>query len=431
MKMARCLLWLTVIVCCSACGAPSLRYKKQVNRMFAAGEFAAAAQHIEKSKNKEYSRHDRLLYYLDSGAALHDAMDYIASDTRLNLAQERIDELFTQSVSAHAAQYLINDLTVPYQPASYERALTYYYRAMNFLSKGDIENAAVEAKRAVYYLDAVRSSKEGADNPFVQYFMSLVFESAGKRDDARISRMRAAQLNNAAVRSLTAATPAPDNWGEVVLVHANGVAPLKKSETFQVAWDHVFLWMNDPMEGETTASPQVRNAIASGLFGHTITLSYPVLEDQPYMIAASEAITAQGKVYPTWLLEDLSADAKAELKSKETATLLRMALRVAAKRVAAVQARHAATNASKEDNIGYLAEMFVNILGAATERADTRQWFTLPAQWRLTRFYVPPGTQDITLRFRNGFGNIVGEYTFKNVVVPAGGRVYLHHRTAK
>ena len=49
----------------------------------------------------------------------------------------------------------------------------------------------------------------------------------------------------------------------------------------------------------------------------------------------------------------------------------------------------------------------------------------------MTRFYVPAGRQDIVLRFRDGFGNIVGEHTFENVPVSAGGRVYLHYRTAK
>ena len=111
--------------------------------------------------------------------------------------------------------------------------------------------------------------------------------------------------------------------------------------------------------------------------------------------------------------------------------MLRMAIRAAAKRTAAVQARHAAYQASSDESIGQLAEMFVSFLGAITEKADTRQWFTLPAQLRMSRFYVPSGKQDILLRFKDGFGNIVGEYKFEDLDVKPNGRIYLHYRTAK
>ena len=148
---ARWITLLTVLICCSACGAPSLRYKKEVNKLIAAGQFDEAAAKLENVKHKEYSRRDRVLFYLDSAAVLHDAAQYEQSDHRLAFAQDRIDELFTQSISAHAASYLVNDLTGPYQPAPYERALTYYYRAMNFLSQADVGGALVEANRAVYY----------------------------------------------------------------------------------------------------------------------------------------------------------------------------------------------------------------------------------------------------------------------------------------
>ncbi|MBO7237691.1 MAG: hypothetical protein J6U96_00155 [Elusimicrobiaceae bacterium] len=419
-------------ICCAACGAPSLRHKQEVNKLLAAGEFGAAAQKLESVRTKQYSRRDRVLYQLDSGAVLQDGGQYDQSDERFSAAQERIDELFTRSVSAYSARFFINDLTAPYQPAIYEQMLTYYYRAMNFLARGDLQGALVEANRAVFYLDHL-SDKNAAhwqNDAFVQYFMSLVFESAGKRDDARIARSRAAQSNGAAVDALKMQA-LPDGWGEVVIVHANGVVPLKKSQTFQIAWDRIWLWMNDAAEGESNVSPEVQNAISSGLMGHSITLSYPVLETQNYRIASSEAVTAQGQVYPTQLLGNVADAVETDLKEKQAGYFVRMATRAAAKRVMAVQARHATEKASKDESLGNLAELFVGILGAATEKADTRQWFTLPAQFRLTRFYVPAGQQDITLRFKDGNGKIVGEHTFEKVPVQPGGRVYLHYRTAK
>ena len=434
MKKARLfILLLAVVIGCSACGAPSLRHKKEVNKLIAAGDFNAAVQKIESVKKSEYSRRDRLLYQLDTGAVLHDAAQYPQSDERFAAAQDRIDELFTQSISAHVGQYIINDLTVPYQPAPYERMLTYYYRAMNFLSQQDINGALIEANRAVFYLDHLSGSEAAhwQNEPFIQYFMSLVFESAGKLDDARISRARAAQSNPGTVQTLKPSTSLPNGWGEVIVVHANGAVPLKKSKTFQISWNHLRVLFNEAQEGQRELSPEIQNAIVSGLLGNSITLSYPVLEDQSFRIASSEVITEQGEVYPTYLLGDVSGSARKDLKANETSTLLRMALRVATKRVAAVQAKKAASSASKEDTVGELTEMFFSLLGAATEKADTRQWFTLPAEFRITRLYVPAGTQNISLRFRDGNGNIIGEHVFENITIPAGGRRYLHYRTAK
>lgn len=433
MKKARLIaLLLAALVCCSACSAPSLRYKKNVNRMIAAGDFGAAQQRLESAKSKQYNSRDRILYQLDSAAILHDGRQYEESDKRLSAAQDRMEELITPSVSGHTAQYLVNDLTTAYVPAVYEQAFTYYYRAMNFLSMGNVRGALIEANRAVFYLDHVpgRKAKHWQNEPFVQYFMSLVFESAGKLDDARIARTRAARQNAAAVEALT--LPAiPPGYGEVVLVHGNGLLPLKKNATFQVAWGDVWLWMNDPVEGDSEIDPSVRNAISAGLLGNAVTVAYPVLEEQPYEIKFSEAITEQGETFPTRLISDVASEIQTDLKDKEISTLLRAAVRAAAKRVAAVQANHAVKKSTEHEMAGTLAEMFISFLGAITEKADTRQWFTLPAQWRLARFYVPQGKQDIVLRFRDGYGKIIGEYVFKDIQVPSGGRVYLHHRTGK
>ena len=138
-----------------------------------------------------------------------------------------------------------------------------------------------------------------------------------------------------------------------------------------------------------------------------------------------------GKHYFTQKMADFSAAAKLDLEEKMPGILFRTATRAVAKQVASVQARHAVVSAADSDAWGDLAGMFVSVLGAATESADTRQWFTLPAQFRMAHFYVPAGDQNIVLRFQDGFGNIVGEHTFENVPVRPGGRVYLHYRTAK
>ena len=445
-------LLLVALVCCSACGAPSLRHKKEINKLLAQGEYLVASNQLEAAKNKEYKAKDALLYYLDNGAVYHDSGLVAESDELLDLAQKRIDELFTQSVSGHAGRYLINDLTIPYYPAPFEQALTYYYRAMNFLSRGYVNSALVEANKAVYYLAQLRGSKSGGyrDDPFVQYFASLIFESAGKLDDARISRTRAYQAYQNSGKKDLAETFVFDKpvegWGEVVLVHANGQVPLKKSKTFQVLWADIIIWgrslrklhyldvetnRNTESADDGMFTIEMENAVLAGLVPNSLTISYPVLEAQNYEIKSSEAVTADGRVHPTRLVGDIEGAIQADLEEKRIPTFVRAGARAIVKKIAAEQAGKAMQEATEDANIGELTTMILNFLGALTERADTRQWFTLPAQMRLTRFYVAPGRQDIVLRFKDGFGNIISEHTFQNVLIRPNGRVYLHYRTAK
>ena len=41
--------------------------------------------------------------------------------------------------------------------------------------------------------------------------------------------------------------------------------------------------------------------------------------------------------------------------------------------------------------------LLANLLGAVTERADTRSWLTLPGQVHVLRLHLPPGRHDVKL----------------------------------
>lgn len=435
MKARICLLGLALV--CSACAAPSLRYKTEINRLSAAGKFQEADERVTAKKNKLYKKKDAVLFYLDRAALLHDAQNPAASDEMLASAQEYIDELYAKSVSASVGRLFINDLTTPYYAANYERALTYYYRAQNFLQRGDVSSAAVEARRAVFFLDHLRADKRKGynDDPFVQYFASLVFESVGQRSDARIARQNALNAYQRLGGKLGVSAPEfsiPKNageLGEVIIFHYNGLLPLKKTQTVQVAWSEAVAMASSPQETTDSVSPEVQNALTAGLFGSAVTLSYPVLTPQPFSVASS-FVEADGQTYVTQKVADFAGAAKMDLDEKLPGIWFRTATRAVAKQVAAAQARQAARSAANDDTVGDLAGMFVSALGAALEKADTRQWFTLPAEVRMTRLFLTPKTQDIKLLFRDGYGNIIGEHVFENVPVARGGRIYLHHRTA-
>ena len=174
---------------------------------------------------------------------------------------------------------------------------------------------------------------------------------------------------------------------------------------------------------------QVANALDAGFLGHAITLAYPVLETQ-YFTVASSAVQANGQTYRLQKVADFAATARLDLDENLPGIWLRTITRAIAKQVVAEQTRQAVKSATKDEGWSNLAGLALNILGAATEKADTRQWFTLPAEVYMTRIFVVPGQQNIRLLLRDGYGNIVGEKIFEQVQVKRGGRVFLHFRTA-
>ncbi len=423
-------------VLCSACGAPSLRYKYEVNKLAAQGNFEQAADYVKDKAKSNYGSRDELLYELDRATLLHDAQDAPQSDVLFAAAQQQIVNSYTKSVSASASRLLVNDLTTPYYAANYETALTFFYRAMNFLQQQDVMSAGVEARKAVFFLDHLRGDKKHGydDDPFVQYMASVIFESTGELSDARIARTNALKAYEKRGWSQpNFAVPSDwQNYGEVIVVHYVGQVPLKKSQTMQVAWHKLMSMADSPVEGEAI-SPQVQNAIRAGLTGSAVTIAYPVVEPQPYLIAGSY-LSVNGQRVRMQKMSDVAELMQQDLREKLPGIWFRLATRAVLKRVAAVQARHAVDGSSKEGKewgaAGWLAEMAVSLLGAATEKADTRQWFTLPAEIYMTRAFVAPGTQDITLQLTDKNGAVVGQHTFGNVAVAKGGRVFLHHRTA-
>ena len=88
---------------------------------------------------------------------------HLKTDQIFSGAQMMI-ETSARSVSGEAGRLFINDLTTPYYAPAYERALTYYYRALNFLRAGNVSAAAVEARRAVFFLDHLRGQKKQGYN---------------------------------------------------------------------------------------------------------------------------------------------------------------------------------------------------------------------------------------------------------------------------
>jgi hypothetical protein len=417
--------------------------RRRLDARIAVGDYAGAESLIAGDKLTSYGKKNRVLYYLDLGAVQFDARKYKESDQSLAAAEENMDDLYTKSIHQAAGTLLLNDNTVDYAGERFERAFVNVYRAFDYLFSGDRDNALVEIRKLSRllqeYSDTAGASTAFKDDAFAQYLSALLYADAGQPDDARIAFEAAgrAYKNYAAVYSVptppidTAPLDGPN--GELVFVHANGIAPHKESRYFQVAWGEGLAAVNASSDEN---SGQARNAIRAGVLGHAITVAYPVYVQDPFRIHRSE-IEVDGVIAETRLVENVSAIAQKALAERQAAIRTRAVARAAIKYILAQTAAKAAETACNRITAGdwavnackYASRGLANGIAAGTEVADTRAWATLPAQFLLARMPLAPGEHLVTVRYRGHQGEILLTRTF-SATIRKGQRAYLHDRTA-
>jgi hypothetical protein len=421
----------------SACGGPSQSSKKSLNALLAAQDFAAAETRLRTLKQVQYGRKNAVLYHLDLGAVLHYAGKYKESDQQLGAAEDRMKELYTKSVSKTAGTLLLNDNTTDYAGEAFERALTNVFRALNYVFLDQPYEAVVEARKVEQYLTELHSlrGKKSVykDDAFARYLDSLLYADIGKSDDARIS-YEAAQ---AAYRWYASDynTPLPrfdldekePGSGELVFLHYNGLAPIKVSKTFQVAWGQGLAAV-EATKGDDEESARALNAVRGGLLGNQVTVSYPAYEQPPFSIAASEVLV-EGKSAVTLVMENISAIAMKDLADRIALIKTRAIARATVKFILAKAAEDAVARKYGK-GWGLAAKMLASGAAAASETADTRGWTTVPAQIRMARMRLREGSHNVRIDFKDGAGRTVSSQVFKDVKIEKNRRTYLHSRTA-
>lgn len=429
------ILILTSILC--ACAGPSLQYKKDISKLMANNNFENASARIEKNKKSQYGEKNAVLYQLDLALAEQASYDIDNSLANFTLAQQFNEDLFAKSISQNAASLMTNDNALPYKMPMYEQALTYFFTALNYLAKENFEDAAVEMRKAVFFLDRYRehTKKIYNDEPFVQYFASMVFEDIGQLSSARIARTNALNAYEHLKGYFNANPPQsnlPANYkdlGELVFIHYSGKSPVKISNQMSVSWDKLGFILNGNNSLQGT-DKQTIDAVFSGLYGRTIAISYPSYIDIPYY-GTNSAIVVEGKQIKTKDVADIASAAKLTLQEESATIWARTATRAATKFILSKQA-HDITN-KNTDNKGVLllVDIATTIFNTATEQADTRSWFILPAQIKMANVFLEPGEYDIDFYNYNGAGIPIDTYRFEKVKIKKGQRTYLWRYSSK
>ncbi len=427
---------LTSILC--ACAGPSLQYKKDISNLMANQQFENASAKIKANQKKQYGDRNAVLYQLD--LALTQQASYNTKDSTANFleAQRLNDDLITKSVTKNLGSVMINDNTLPYKMPMYEQALNYFFTALNYLGENNFEDAAVEMRKAVFFLDRYREStkKTYNDDPFVQYFASMIFEDIGQLSSARIARTNALNAYEKLKGYFNASAPdstLPPNYkdlGELVFIHYSGKSPIKISNQVSVSWDRLGFILNNNNSLQGTPK-QTIDAVFSGLYGRTIAISYPVYIDALYQGRTSAIVLQDGRLIKTKNVSDIASAAKLTLEEESSAIWARTATRVVTKFILSKQAHDVARKNSDNDGMTFLVDLATTIFNTATEQADTRAWATLPAQIKMANVFLEPGEYNIDFYNYNAAGMPIDTYHFDNVKIKKGTRTYLWRYSSK
>ena len=410
---------------CASFAQQTAQHRRSMER----GAYDAALAELEANPVINNNK-NRVLFLLDKATALHLAGRAEESNKYFELAERQADAYWATSITEEAASLVTSDDIMAYPGEDFERAMIPIYRAMNYLILNDLEAALVECRRVDIKLNEINSRYKTAnvyrEDAFARWMTGIIYEAAGDINNALVAYRRAIavyekdyapnyrlktpkrliedylralkemdfqdELSQAAAKypfALSRAVPLEADMGEIVLIHQNGRSP-HKTEGFVVV--------------------PIDNTV--------VKVAFPLYNPTPYRVSGAIVRAGEAKAV-TEKAQNITEIAIKNLKDRSgrwvTKTAARAALKFGAKKLA--------------DKANPLLGLAVNVANVATEKADTRSWLTLPAEFNIARLPLKAGVYTVSLQYLGGgMESIYGE-TLPDVKVEAGKKLFIIRRT--
>jgi len=371
----------SLVVIGTLCFAGCATYQSKVSTALGylkSRQFELAIQDL-KPKAEEESK-DQLVYLLDYSVALQLGGKIKESNAAFLKADRLADQLDYVSISKQTASLVFNEEQVQYRVDTFEKVFINAYLAMNFLELGDLNSALVEARRLnEKYLKYRSDDKKAFElNFFGKYLSAIIWEADRKLDDAYIAYEEASKIENSAptlpsdlIRSAKAArrTEQYQKWkqtyphvvedpkwfdkgyGELIVIFQQGWGPKKD-----------------------VGNGSYRMPILRSVYNRTQQLQLKVAGGNPI-----EAVSE--KIY------DVNQAAQKTLQDDYALLATKRVAGVVAKEILADQVRQ------KDEFLGLVTAIALH----ASDRADLRNWSTLPSSIQLIRTYLKPGEHMFSL----------------------------------
>jgi tetratricopeptide (TPR) repeat protein len=358
--------------------------------LFHRGRYEQAVKLIEKV---DPARKDRLLHLLDYGMILHGAGHYEKSNKILTQAEELAEGLAAKSVSREVGATLWSEEGTEYAGDKYERVMIPVIRMLNYVMLDDWEGALVEVRRIQYQVERTYSVGHHFDNAFALYLSAIVWETLGQINDAFIDYRRISQSGKAVpyyardmkdmnlILGLTAKYPSKGSlgWkttphyrkedGQLMVIVESGRAPYFVSE---YVTDGYF----------TISMP-------------TLLIRTPVVQHATVSVDGKEL----GKTYSFYNIAD---DIVKALSDRRRRTFIRKMIKIPVQTGLYTASYELIEEDDTASKIAGISLAVLALTMSVSEKADERSWRTLPAQFQIGRFYLPPGKHNIEIEPSGG-----------------------------
>jgi hypothetical protein len=455
--MNRLLIGLALLFLCSCAAQNTYKAKtSNVETNLFDGDFKVAIANIDQNQFLQKER-NKLLYYLEKGKVEHLAGNYEKSNEYFELAYMMIDDKIKTNFGQGVAAKLTNPMAAPYKGEDFEKVTLHYYKALNFFHLGKPDDALVEAKRINIKLLALNDkytknkNKYSAD-AFSQIIQGILYEAVGDVNNAFIAYRNAAEIYSAngnqyfgvpmpeqlkrdlirtsAKLGFTAEMKAYQKaFNMAPAVTAKSVvkkpvkstrgakAPVAKAaapKTPVVIGELIVFWENGlgPVKGQTkiTASGMTGGSVGSysdeendifipvpvgvniGL--NAIAIPKYIARDSYYSRAS---VIVNNNEHYFELSQDFNQIAKQCLKDRMLREAIDIALRFGSKKAVSKGLGLLAQN-YLGSTAGTLTSLAADGVNMATEKADTRNWQTLPATISYLRIPLKEGLNTFALK---------------------------------
>jgi len=431
----------------ASCATYNQRIGNYYNQMIN-GDYKAASVSLDKNKLLQAKR-NRLLFLLEKGKLAHLMKQYDSSNMYFNQADLFIEDAHT-TVGDVALGTLLNPMMQAYKGEAFEKFMIHYYKTLNYLSVNQPAEALVEARRISIRSLALQDKTNNNDNKYSDDAFSLnlqglIYERNGDINNAFISYRNATDiylknnnswygvdipmqlktdlLRTAYLNGFTAELeryelllnqkyvhqePAPG--GEVVVFWENGLAPVKKEANF------FFALTKDGLGNfsfvDPTGSINVPFDFSCGISQNdlrvddlrSLRVAFPRYEEQPVFYSGA-SIVANNREYPMQKAENINALAFETLRERFIKDMSLTLSRLAVKKLAEIAARprEDAKNKNEKEALAVALQIF----SLASEKADTRNWQSLPHTIYYSRVPLEPGTN--LLRFNTSKAGLPGQ----------------------
>ncbi len=421
------------------------------NQSFEQGHLEQALEAINNSSSRDY-RKKEFLYLANSGLLLSVLGRYEESNEHLEKAF-LFGEDYRKNYLNEAASYLTNPMVTSYRGEDHEHLMVLYYKAMNYLKMDKHEEALIECRRLNIRLqqlsDRYDSDKKYKRDAFVHLLMGIIYEADLDYNNAFIAYRNAYEIYQNDYSSLfeMEAPPqlredllrtsllsglqsehdfykrefekedykyVPSSGGDLVFFWHNGLSPIKSEWSINFVIHRKDNWITFVNDDYNFSFPfnlsdhdeKDKNGLANL---EVFRVAFPKYVERPvYFNAAS--ISGNGETIKLDPIEDINKIANQVLQQRMTLEFSKALVRAALKKVAEYEMR-------KESKA--LGSLF-GIINAITEKADTRNWQTLPHSIYYSRVPMKLGTNEVTLSLSTAADNNPEKHSFTYVIDKKG-----------